>query len=90
MITRVEAEDPDAKPVLRYKIDVNASEARNEDGVIVRSTDYDWPSAFALNPVDGYLRVGKLLDREKVETIRLALVVEDIAAINGKQIVQSN
>lgn len=86
---KVEAEDPDAKPVLRYKIDVNASEARNEDGVIIRPTDYDWPSAFALNPVDGYLRVGKLLDREKVETIRLALVVEDIAAVNGKQIVQS-
>lgn len=89
MITKVEAEDPDAKPVLRYKIDVNTSEARNEDGVIIRPTDYDWPSAFALNPVDGYLRVGKLLDREKVETIRLALVVEDIAAVNGKQIVQS-
>lgn len=75
--------------MLRYKIDVNASEARNEDGVIVRTTEYDWISAFALNPVDGYLRVGKLLDREKVETIRLALVVEDIGAINGKQIVQS-
>ncbi|XP_060850417.1 cadherin-23-like [Rhopalosiphum padi] len=89
VITKIEAEDPDAKPVLRYKIDVNASEARNEDGVIIRPTDYDWPSAFALNPVDGYLRVGKLLDREKVETIRLALVVEDIAAVNGKQIVQT-
>lgn len=75
--------------MLRYKIDVNASEARNEDGVIVRPTEYDWPSAFALNPVDGYLRVGKLLDREKVEIIRLALHVEDIAAVNGKQIVQS-
>lgn len=68
---------------------MNASEARNEDGVIVRPSEYDWPSAFALSPVDGYLRVGKLLDREKVETIRLALVVEDIAAVNGNQIVQS-
>lgn len=75
--------------MLRFKIDVNASEARNEDGVIVRPTEYDWPLAFALSPVDGYLRVGKLLDREKVETIRLALVVEDIAAVNGKQVVQS-
>lgn len=75
--------------MLRYKIDVDASEAKNEDGVIVRPTEYDWPSAFALNPVDGFLRVGNLLDREKVETIRLALVVEDIAAVNGKQIVQS-
>lgn len=57
--------------------------------MIVRPSEYDWPSAFALSPVDGYLRVGKLLDREKVETIRLALVVEDIAAVNGNQIVQS-
>lgn len=75
--------------MLRYKIDINASEAKNEDGVIVRLTEYDWISAFDLNPVDGYLRVGKLLDREKVETIRLALIVEDIGAVNGKQIVQS-
>ncbi|XP_050524905.1 cadherin-23 [Daktulosphaira vitifoliae] len=85
IITKVEAEDPDAKPILRYKIDIDTSEARNENGVVVSPTEYDWPSAFSLNPVDGFLRVGKLLDREKVEIIRLTVIVEDIAAINGVQ-----
>lgn len=85
-VYRVVATDLDAKPVLRYRIDPDNSEARNEEGTIVKNTEYDYLSVFELGPLDGQLRVARLLDREQVETVRLALVVEDLAAAKGKQI----
>lgn len=54
---RLMANDLDVKPKLRYFIDGNHSEARTEDGVIVKSSEYDYLSAFELNPVDGLIRV---------------------------------
>jgi len=77
--------DPDDKPVLRYHIDADNSEARSEEGTIIRSSEYDYVSLFALNPLDGQLQVVKLLDRERVETIRLGIRVEDLAASKEKQ-----
>lgn len=85
-VYKVVATDLDAKPVLRFRIDPDNSEARNEEGTIVKSTEYDYLSVFELGPLDGLLRVARLLDREQVESIRLALVVEDLAAAKGKQI----
>ncbi|KAJ1522204.1 hypothetical protein ONE63_002512 [Megalurothrips usitatus] len=85
-VYKVVATDLDAKPVLRYRIDPDNSEARTEEGTIVKSTEYDYLSVFELGPLDGSLRVARLLDREQVESIRLALVVEDLAAAKGKQI----
>lgn len=78
--------DPDEKPVLRYHIDPENSEARSEEGTIIKSSEYDYMSLFDLNPLDGQLRVVKLLDRERVETIRLGIRVEDLAASKEKQI----
>jgi hypothetical protein len=77
--------DPDDKPVLRYHIDPDNSEARSEEGTIIRSSEYDYVSLFDLNPLDGQLRVVKLLDRERVEIIRLGIRVEDLAASKEKQ-----
>lgn len=51
------ANDLDAKAKLRYFIDGNHSEARTEEGVIVKQSEFDYLSAFELNPVDGLLRV---------------------------------
>lgn len=82
---RIVANDPDIAPILRYRIDPNSSEARNEEGTLIRSQEYDYLGALELNAVDGLLRVVKLLDRERVETIRLGLVVEDLAAVKGIQ-----
>lgn len=79
------AEDPDIAPILRYRIDPNSSEARNEDGVLIRVQDYDFLGTLELNALDGLLRVVKVLDRERVETIKLGLVVEDLAAVKGVQ-----
>lgn len=82
---RVVANDPDIAPILRYRIDPNSSEARNEEGTLIKIQEYDYLSTLELNALDGLLRVVKLLDRERVETIRLGLIVEDLAAIRGIQ-----
>lgn len=42
-------------------------------------------SAFDLNPNDGLIRIVKMLDREKIETVKIGIIVEDIASMNGKQ-----
>lgn len=88
-IYRVIATDLDEHPVLRYHIDANSSEARSEEGAIIKPTEYDYVGAFELNPSDGLLRVVKILDREKVEKIRLGIVVEDVAAAQDRQIVST-
>ncbi|KAL4713341.1 hypothetical protein ACJJTC_006809 [Scirpophaga incertulas] len=80
-IYRVQAYDPDEQPVLRYAIDKEASIARNEDGVLIPPTEYDYLSLWDLNSVDGTLKIVRLLDRERVEIIKLVIVVEDMAAI---------
>lgn len=82
-VYRAVAKDPDNMPILRYQLDQQNSIAKNEDGVIVKLSEYDYMSAWDLNPLDGMLRVVRLLDREKVELVRLSLIVEDIAAVTG-------
>lgn len=84
-VHRIVAIDPDIAPNLRYKIDPNSSEARNEEGTLIRIQEYNFLSAFELNAVDGLLRIIKLIDRERVEMIKLGLIVEDLAAVKGKQ-----
>lgn len=84
-VHRLVAIDPDIAPILRYKIDPNSSEARNEEGTLIRIQEYDYLAAFELNALDGLLRVVRLLDRERVETIKLGLIVEDLAAVKEIQ-----
>ncbi|XP_011305109.1 cadherin-23 [Fopius arisanus] len=84
-VHRIVATDPDISPILRYRIDSNSSEARNEEGTLIRHQEYDYLAALELNAIDGLLRVKRLIDREKVETIKLGLVVEDLAAVKGVQ-----
>ncbi|XP_050665095.1 cadherin-23 [Leptidea sinapis] len=83
VIYRVSAYDPDDQPVLRYAIDRASSFARDEDGVIVPATEYDYLSMWDLNTVDGTLRIVRVLDRERIELIKLVITVEDMAAIEG-------
>lgn len=86
MVYRLVANDLDDEPVLRYFIDSETSEARNENGVLIKPTEYDFMSAFDLSPNEGILRVVKIIDREKIETVKITVMVEDIASMNGKQI----
>ncbi|XP_065338722.1 cadherin-23 isoform X2 [Cloeon dipterum] len=85
-IYRVRAVDLDAKSVLRYYIDAAKSEARNEEGIRVKQSDYNYTAVFELSSLDGILKVVRNLDREKVDLIRLALKVEDLAAARDVQI----
>ncbi|XP_047019108.1 cadherin-23 [Helicoverpa zea] len=82
-IYQAAAHDPDEQPVLRYAIDKATSVARNEDGIPLALTEYDYLSLWDLNAVDGTLKVVRLLDREKLEIVKLVLTVEDMAAIDG-------
>ncbi|CAD0199964.1 unnamed protein product [Chrysodeixis includens] len=81
-IYRATAYDPDDQPVLRYAIDKSGSVARDEDGIPISLAEYDYLSLWDLNAVDGTLRVVRLLDREKLEVIKLVISVEDMAAID--------
>lgn len=89
LVYQIKATDPDQNPILRYKLNAAHSEARNEEGALVKISEYDYLGAFDLDAIQGYLKVIKLLDREKVEHIKLAITVEDLAAAKGKQIVES-
>uniref|UniRef100_A0A1A9WMM0 Cadherin domain-containing protein n=1 Tax=Glossina brevipalpis TaxID=37001 RepID=A0A1A9WMM0_9MUSC len=82
---RIQAYDLDENPILRYKINVHNSEARNEDGIVIQQNEYNYVSAFDLDPITGRLQIAKLIDREKVEHIKLAIIVEDLAAAKGRQ-----
>ncbi|KAJ8721348.1 hypothetical protein PYW07_002123 [Mythimna separata] len=82
-IYRATAHDPDDQPVLRYAIDKTGSVARDEDGIPISMAEYDYLSLWDLNAVDGTLKVVRLLDREKLEIVKLVITVEDMAAIDG-------
>lgn len=51
------AHDLDANPVLRFYLDASNSEARTEEGILIRPTEYDFTSAFQINPEDGSIKV---------------------------------
>lgn len=88
-IYKITANDSDENPIIRYKINPLNSEARNEEGTIVKQSEYDYISIFDLDPIDGVLQPVKVIDRERVEHIKLSVIIEDLAAAKGKQIVES-
>ncbi|KAH8360154.1 hypothetical protein KR093_011089 [Drosophila rubida] len=89
LVYQLQATDPDQNPILRYKLNAELSEARNEEGGLVKLSEYDYLGSFELDAIQGQLKVVKLLDREKVEHIKLAITVEDLAAAKGRQIVEA-
>uniref|UniRef100_A0A182YAM2 Cadherin domain-containing protein n=1 Tax=Anopheles stephensi TaxID=30069 RepID=A0A182YAM2_ANOST len=84
-VYRLLASDPDDGAMLRYYIDRSQSEGKTEEGALVKLDDYDFVAAFVLNETNGLLKIAKLLDREKIAEIKLACVVEDVAAERGDQ-----
>ncbi|XP_035709581.1 cadherin-23-like isoform X3 [Folsomia candida] len=94
-IMQVKASDPDTSAVLRYNIDFNKSDARNEDGRVLLTNTKTKPGSklrgvdlsklFILDPTEGILSVGGGLDRELMETVRLYVVVQDIGSETGEQ-----
>lgn len=57
VIHKVIAHDSDANPMLRYSLDPSVSEARSEEGIIIKLTEYDYVNAFHLGPINGILKV---------------------------------
>lgn len=55
------ANDQDSGSVLQYKLDANTSEARSEIGALVKTSEYDYLSAFEINPTDGMIKVINLI-----------------------------
>lgn len=87
-ITHLRATDPDSNAVLRYSILYNISEARDERGILLRGVELS--KFFVLDAIDGTLKTGAMpIDREIMETVRLAVVVEDIASATGPQLAHS-
>ena len=95
IILKVNASDPDSSAVLRYSLDYTKSDARSEDGRLVLTSPngknsklrgVDLAKLFVLDEITGVLSVGSVgLDREIMETIRLSVVVKDIASETGEQ-----
>lgn len=88
LVYRIQATDLDHKAILRYKLNPEHCEGRTEEGALVKSSEYDFLGAFEVDSIEGTLKVVKLLDRERVEHIKLAITVEDLAAAKGRQIAE--
>lgn len=59
-VYKLVAHDLDVNPKLRYYLDRNVSEARSEEGILIKTSEYDFVNAFELNPVDGVIKVSSV------------------------------
>lgn len=84
-IYRVVANDLDADARLKFTLIAQLSEARSEEGVLVKPAEYGFVEAFAIDADTGVVRVVRLIDRERIEQIRLAVAVDDVAASGARQ-----
>lgn len=57
LVYQVQATDLDEMPILRYRINREHCEARNEEGTFVKLSEFDFLSAFDLDPIEGTLKV---------------------------------
>ena len=88
IVTRVLAADLDVGAELRYSINWARSEARNEEMALVEPNLFR--DVFAIEPLDGTIKVAKQLDRELFDQVKLRLQVEDIAAQTADQVAHSH
>lgn len=56
-IFQVYAADLDESPIIRYRINRGNCVARNEEGTFIKLSDFDFVSAFDLDPIEGTLKV---------------------------------
>lgn len=86
IVTRLRATDLDPTAVLRFKVDPSSCEAKTENGILPKISLQDCLAYFNLGETDGVVTTAKQLDREIVDSIRLGLIVEDVASETGPQI----
>ena len=87
VVARLTATDPDSRAQLSYSLETRHSTARTEQG---RLPEWDWAGMFSVDATSGEVRVSAPLDREKVEELKLRVVVEDLAAVGERQMTQSD
>ncbi|KRT78309.1 Cadherin, partial [Oryctes borbonicus] len=90
LITRFNASDLDSTAIIRYALDANLCEAKNERGIPLKPIDFNCSAYFLLDQFDGTLRVAKVIDREVAEIIKLVIRAEDVASDTGPQIATAN
>lgn len=56
-VYKIQAIDLDDSAVLEYSLNLNESEAKNEDGVLVKLVDYNFVELFKIDKKSGTLRV---------------------------------
>ena len=77
-VRQVLANDPDLTAKLEFRIDYNASEGRNENGILVPNLNIS--EIFSIEKDKGDIEVIGNLDREITEQFKLMIVVEDVNA----------
>ena len=75
---------------LSWIVCATASEGRDESGIVIHGFEYDVTSCFEIDESIGIIRVSRQLDREKAETVRLSVRVEDLAAATPDQTASGN
>lgn len=56
-VSKLLAHDLDANPKLRFYLNANISEARSEEGILIKPTEYDFANAFHINSETGVVKV---------------------------------
>ncbi len=89
LLGTLEASDLDSSAELRFSIDFASSEAFDETGLLLSAAEASLGRLFEVDPASGDMRVVGAIDREKVEKVKLAVMVEDIKAKNERQVASS-
>ena len=84
IVHRVVASDLDSDSRLEYKLMRTEVEGRTEEGRLVVGSQIS--TLFDIDKLDGSVRLTGSLDREKVETLRLPIQVEDKNAQTPNQV----
>lgn len=89
IVATMKAKDLDSSSVLKYKINGDSCEARNEQNILLKSSHFNCTGSFHLDANTGVVTIAKQLDREVVEMISISVIVEDVASETGQQIDKS-
>ncbi|XP_060525001.1 cadherin-23 isoform X2 [Cylas formicarius] len=84
-VTKINATDLDDSADLRYTIDSDKCEAKNELGVVLKPSEVNCSSFFSVSSKTGLITIARLIDRETVESFRLGVLVRDDNSDTGPQ-----
>ena len=83
-VLRVKAKDPDSDSIIEYSF-VEPIRALDKTGVAVKSTAYNFRSAFRINSTTGEIFVNNALDYQTASVIILTVEAKDVNAVIDKE-----